>query len=554
TLIRKRAAFLVRAQQHHDPSKWYDGLLSDWNMSSRVLLGPDNLDRIKGWRTYMVSCDDPGLCRAPFVAAKNAEYPCPREIEALDYYIERFVWGGLQRTADEAHPFGIYGIPDWKCLRESPDGGPKGRLHIWRIYDYPHLVVLYLKMYQIARDCPEIRTRLEPDEYLRRAFGTARAFFAIPLEIDGWSAYATGTYNEVVIPELVDELAARGWRDEAAALRGHWETKVRTFINHNPNLFGSEYPFDSTGFESTHALARYALERLPGAGRSAEGAVPGVARDDAERFMERQTACNLTCRGWLETAYYHHGSDFRGCGSSAYTLSYMSQMGGWSLLDYALYYARDPVPCLRLAYASILSSWALMNSGTPESGYGYWYGGPENDGAAGGGFEPEPFGQTWLEQPHARGAWYYGCEIDLGYTGALRAAATVVVDDPLFGLFAYGGTLNRTDGGAIAVVPRDGVRRRFHVVRGETRFHMRLARDHFAAETPITFAADLSEVRFILESSSGSAHKTALSLTGLPCGQYDAQMGDPPTTVMLVSDGGEVTVDLSVPHGAGAWP
>jgi hypothetical protein len=282
--------------------------------------------------------------------------------------------------------------------------------------------------------------------------------------------------------------------------------------------------------------------------------VPGVTRDDAERFMERQTACNITCRGWIETTYYHLGSDFRGCGGSAYTLSYMSQMGGWSLLDYALYYAQDPVPYLRLAYASTLSSWALMNSGTPESGYGYWYGGPENDGAAAGGFEPEPFGQTWLEQPHARGAWYYGCEIDLGYTGALRAAATVVVEDPLFGVFAYGGTLNRTDGGAMAVVPRDGVRRRFHVVRGDTRFHMRLARDHFAAETPITFAADLSEVRFILESSSGSAHKTALSLTGLPCGRYKAHMGDPPTAVTLVSDGGEVTVDLSVPHGADAWP
>ena len=43
----------------------------------------------------------------------------------------------------------------------------------------------------------------------------------------------------------------------------------------------------------------------------------------------------------------------------------------------------------------------MMNTGTPESDYGAWYPGLENDGAAGGGFEPSPYGQTWLEQPHA---------------------------------------------------------------------------------------------------------------------------------------------------------
>jgi len=546
TLIRKRAAFLVRSQ-HRDPAKWYDGLLSDWNMSTGVLLGPDNLDRIKGWRRYMVSCDDPGLCKAPLVAAKNAEYPDPREVEALDHYIRHFVWGGLQCTDAEAYPFAIYGIPDWKELRESPDDGPKGRRHLWRIYDYPHVVMLYLEMHRIARDYPEVRTALGADEYLRRAAGTALAFFTVPLATRGWSAYATGTYNEVVIPRLIDDLEARGWSEEAARLRQHWETKVRTFVTDNPNLFGSEYPFDSTGFESTHALARWALERMAGA--RAGGAGGGIARQDAERFLERQTACNIACRGWLETAYYLLGSDYRAGGNSSYTLSYMSQMGGWSLLDYALYRARDPIPHLRLAYASILSSWALMNTGTPESAYGYWYPGKENDGAAGGGFEPEPFGQTWLGQPHRRGAWYYGCEIDLGYGGALRAAATVVAEDPLFGLIAYGGALSR-DGGRIAVVPRDGVRRRFHAVGGGRRFHMLLARDHYAADRPIVLGDDLREIRFTLEAVSRAAHTTRLSLAGLPGGRCEVRIDGRPAGGGTLADGGEAVVDLPVPAGA----
>jgi hypothetical protein len=97
TLIKKRAAFIARSQ-HRDPAKWYNGLISDWNMESQVLLSPDNYDRISGFRIYAVTCDDPGLCKPAFLAAKNAEYPVPGEIEALDYYIEHFVWGGLQRT------------------------------------------------------------------------------------------------------------------------------------------------------------------------------------------------------------------------------------------------------------------------------------------------------------------------------------------------------------------------------------------------------------------------------------------------------------------------
>ena len=43
-----------------------------------------------------------------------------------------------------------------------------------------------------------------------------------------------------------------------------------------------------------------------------------------------------------------------------------------------------PTDYLRLGYASSLSSWALVNSGTPESGFGHWFPSANNDGAAGG--------------------------------------------------------------------------------------------------------------------------------------------------------------------------
>jgi hypothetical protein len=48
----------------------------------------------------------------------------------------------------------------------------------------------------------------------------------------------------------------------------------------------------------------------------------------------------------------------------------MSQMCGGSILVYALHFAHEPTDSLRLGYASSLSSWSLVNSGTAESGYG----------------------------------------------------------------------------------------------------------------------------------------------------------------------------------------
>ena len=48
-------------------------------------------------------------------------------------------------------------------------------------------------------------------------------------------------------------------------------------------------------------------------------------------------------------------------------MSYMAKMGGWSILDYGKYFADDPYDWLHLGYASYLSSWSLMNTGTGDS-------------------------------------------------------------------------------------------------------------------------------------------------------------------------------------------
>ena len=560
TLVAKRGAFIA-AHQHRDPALWYDGLLAEWAMDTHVLLGPDNYDRIVGWRIYEVTCDDPGLSKPAFLASKNAEFPVQAEVEALDYYIDNFVWGGLQRTTEETFAYGIYGIPDWKTNRESDDPGRAGRQHLWRIYDYPHITLMYLGMYRIARNHPRIRTAMTAGQYLRRAYGTALALFTIPWETTRWSAYETGLMNGLVVEDVVAALFAEGMREEAERLLPHWERKVRTFVNDRPDLFRSEYAFDTTGFEETHALAKYALRIAdPGPPEEPREVRVGwvdfppserIPLDAAREFMEAQMAANVFCRGWLENAYYLLGSDIRRTGGNSYTLSYMSQMGGWSVLDYALHHAEDPWAHLRLGYASFLSAWALMNTGTRESDHGYWYPGPENDGGAGGGFEPAPYGETWLDQPHSRGSWYYSCEIDLGFCGGLRCARTVIADDPLFGRFCFGGEWRGAEGG-VEVVPRDGVRRRFHAVLTGGRLHIETEVDRFAADRPVFVAEDLSRLRFELESGNPAPHGNALRVAGLPAGGYRVLRGDDEVAAFEVEGGAAVRFEVPVRGTSGS--
>jgi len=508
-LIHKRAAFITK-HQVRNPAKWYNGLLAEWNMDSQTTLGPDNYDRIRGWRIYEVTCDDPGLSKPAYLASKNAEFPNQNEVEALDYYIEHFVWGGLQRTTEETDSYGIYGIPDWKQNRESSDPGSKGKLHIWRPYDYPHIVVMYFSMYRIARDYPGMKMTLDRATYLERAYGTALGMFTIPMRVVGWDAYQTGFYNEIVIPQLIEELDRVGKHGEAAQLRMHWEKKVAFFVSGGPNLFGSEYAFDSTGFESTQAIARYALDHP---------ATPGITPEAAAKFAITQIRANLFCRGVIEKAYYYYGSDYRAGAGDAFTLTYMSPMGGWGVLNHALYDHREPDATIRLGYASYLSSWSLMNTGAHETGFGYWFPGEANDGGTGGGFEPAAYGMTWLGQPHHRGPWYYSSETDLGYCGALRSASTIVADDPVFGRFCFGGEM-RAEKTFLKIIPRDGVRRRLHLRTAGQQIDLELTGARFAKEQPILWSSDQQRFLFKLETETTSNGEVQLLVAGLPTHSY----------------------------------
>jgi hypothetical protein len=544
TLIKKRSAFLVNRQQIKDPSKWWNGVYGPYDMKAKVTRTIEDPDIFLDRMVYALTCDDPGLSKAPYIAAKNVTFPDQKEIESLEYHIKNFVWGGLQRRDDERpYPYGVYGTPNWYVNRDparrkayadklaSPAGALRdlAKEHVWRSYDYPHVVMLYFHMYQIAKMYPEMSKYLDAAGYLNRAWETARAFYTYPYEIypEYYDTYKWGLYNELIVLELIDALDREGFPDQASWLRNEWEKKVKYFVYDDLYPFRSEYAFDRTAFESTYAFAKYGATRDMKADQNLWFDLklkkwyshPQVRREDSRAFMDRQLASGLVVRGWLNPAFYTLGSDPG--------VSYMAAMGGWGVLDYAINFAPQPFDWLQLGYASYLSSWCLMNTGRPETNYGFWYPGPENDGASGWQFMSSKAGSAWMGSSYPggvtvpRGPWWYDGEIDLGYGGALRMAATIVTRDPIFGWFTYGGSMSE-QGNELTVIPRDGLRRRLQAVIPDVslpfaedirRFKLELERDGLIADGAITMDKALQKIAFTLENRTATAHKTGVRIS-----------------------------------------
>jgi hypothetical protein len=127
----------------------------------------------------------------------------------------------------------------------------------------------------------------------------------------------------------------------------------------------------------------------------------------------------------------------------------------------------------------------------------------------------------------------------------------VLTDDPIFGRFCLGGEWKRA-GEVTEIIPRDGVRRRFHAMLDSGRIHMVLERDRFASSSPIVLANDFSSVRFELESDAAAEHTATLRLSGLAAGDYELRdAAARPLHTIRVEEGRATLVGLPVRAGGG---
>ena len=543
TVVKKRAAFIVKNQQTKDKSKWYDGLYSLYDLKLGRALSPDFTG---GCPQYMLGgSDDPSNSKPVFISEKNVVYPDAAEIASLEYYEQNFVWGKLQRTDEEyPYPCGIYGSDNWHVNRSGRCGdynsGGNGRERVWRTFDYVTHIAIYYNLYRIAKENPGLVHYLDVKGYLRRAWLTAMAYFEVPYNVKmgqqwnfrGWCewAYTQGNFHERYILDLLDALEVEGWKAEAAKLRREWEKKVTYMVYEDPWPFGSEMFVDRTAFESSYYVGEYALKRtmVPqemfwyDKNRSKWYTYKSYPQAPKEAFMRNQLLGNLALRGIFTTSGYNR------CGTAwtgpvDWSLEYMTQMAGTALLDHATRFAEGTAQVneLRWGYNSLLASWALVNCGDAASGNGYWRKGAAYDGAAGWNFMGfVRAGSFFPERLFDRGIWPLDGEIDHGFTGGVHGSACYLVVDPQFGELAYGGRL-ASDMQSWRVTPWD-LARRVLVVPQAGRFELRLRQNGFAKGAEQVFARDLSSFMLTLEKRV-QIPEQSIDFANLPHGMWHVE-------------------------------
>ena len=538
TLIKKRARFIVDKQQHRDSSKWYNGLYSLWDMEKSELLSPDHLGDLR--EEFMVGgSDDPSNSKPVYVSEKNVIYPNKEEIASLEYYEENFVWGKLQRTDEEyPYPYGIYGSENWYQNRSGKYGGYEdggsGKGRMWRTFDYTTHFAIYYNLYRIAEDNPEMVSYLDADGYLERAYRTAIAYFEVPYNIlmgkqwafHGWTdwAYKQGNFHERYLLGIINALRQKGRLKDAAKLRREWEKKVTYMVYEDPWPFGSEMFVDRTAFESSYYVAEYAkLNPIKpeeqfwyDKNRKKWYSYTSFDTSMIDRFMQNQLDGNLALRGLFEPGYANLGTAWSG---QYVNLDYMTQMGGVALLDYAYRFSDRPDRYINYGYNSLLASWALMNTGTKKTDFGYWYRGEQNDGAVGWAFSPYQNSRTYMNYIKVgRAPWRFDGEIDHGLTGGIHGSGVYLLDDPDFGLIGYGGNVRMDKDGTVSIIPFDGVRRQVRIMT-PVRFSVELMRDGFRKDYPITLRGT-EELSFCIENRSDKPHNTTIRAEGMPEGKY----------------------------------
>ena len=575
TLIKKRADFLTTKHQVRDKTKWYDGLFGGWDLENKKLCTPDSY---AGLQYYMVGgSSEETYCAGIYLGGKNRAYPDSSQIEAIEYYLENFVWGGLQRTSTESpHVYGVYHTENWYDNRNSDHGlgsGGQGQEKMWRWADYTVLSMLYYEMYKIAKNYPEMVNYLGADGYLDRAFGTLKAFFKVlynirmttpPWSFQGWCdwAYVGTPFHERYTLKIIDALENEGRRADAAWLKKEFDKKARLFIWDIGLLGDTEgFPFSNCIWEATHVIAKYAKENPISPklyyyfdkNKGIWYSRPETPMADVDAYMAYQIGGNLAQRDWLAPSYYMLGSDINCMNVHLDKLWYMTQMGGWSILDYGLYYSDEPWKYINLGYNSFMGPWALLNTGTRESNYGYWHPGLENDGSATWAFSPTKYAPAWTNAHHpiARGVGKFSGDQDNGLSAALDMAATIVVNDPLFGLIAYGGDVKKVANG-IEAICKDGIRQRFHWIDTmndkNTRFHLELDRDGFSKT--IFIRDNLHAIEFELENRTANSHKTTMEIAGLPAGTYRVTVNGKKQCEFRCSVGERIEFSASVPNKA----
>ena len=505
-LYLSNSAFITENQFETDPEDPCFHAFLMWDMTVRKRInskcnpyGPD-------W--FAGGSDEIGLVSGLFLSEKNLHRPDSRQLQRLDEYLSDFI---EQRLTEQ---------PGWRLHRAAPwfkmfdPWKGKGADDIWRAFNYVHVINTFYNMYRI-RKIYDFNFMKPARHYLDRAYQYTRSMFSYWMFPDGVGATEYGNMGELIMTlELDKALYEEGMEKEAAWLKEKLDQKANYFSRAD-YPFGSEMAYDTTAFEAVYACGK---------------------RIRNNKVMKSAIKASFANRG-RQPVWFWYNTDLRQQGEMSWNVSYMTQLAAWVLYDYTLNEGHPDARLIQSAYASYLAGWTMINSG-------YWDDHPENSGASCWIYQSEggmTAGFPWLNHPLWKSAWPMSGESALGYFGALRMAAAIVVKHPVIGVYGYGCDVKVQDSVHI-IHPRDGLRIRIYdTILG---LGLELERDAFIK---VEVEKKFRWLEIVLENITGDQHLTKIMVNGLPRGNYQYRINEGENAAFAVKSKKEIHLSLSIP-------
>ena len=436
------AAFVAKKQFETDPEDpCYHGILM-WDMVNRRRINSSFNPYMEDW--WVGGSDDPGLAGGLFLAEKNVYRPKEEEVRVLNAFVEDFI---LKRLTEQPG-WRVHRMVPWYTMFEPWAG--RGADDVWRAFNYVHVINIMRDMYLIRKQQPYDFLR-DAEEYLKMAYEYTKAMFCYWMYPDGVGASEYGNMGEMTLPlYLAEDLKREGMVQEAADMDALFDKKASYFAGKN-YPFGSEMVYDSTAFEAVYAYGK----RI------------------GNRHIMKAAACASFSNRGKQPVWYLYQTDVRGGGDSGWNSSYMTQLGSWPILDYALVQGHAEEDWILSGFGACLSGWLIYNSG------GYWDDDEANRGATGWitigarinvtDHAPEDGrGDGKLGMPLSKGCVILSGEAGIGFFGALRSMCAIVIDHSILGRTGLGCSLEQTEGKE-RIVLRDGLGVRLYHVPGRWR-------------------------------------------------------------------------------------
>ena len=247
--------------------QWFDDAKDPFHRGPSVMTYDREQKQIvtQDSRVWIAGLSDEGGAGS-WLAAMMKEFvePNKQELEKLEQFVDRTLWGGIQFT-EAPREYGVrkslfYYQPD-----ELPPGYYRSDLNwtswtSWnkkasesldRSFNYPHVAAAYWVMDRLSRNHQGLVTSHPWQWYLEHAAHTSIAMTEYG---KGYARF--GQMEGDIFLEILRDLR----REDMTALADELEGKMRERADHwksEAYPFGSEMPWDSTGQEEVYAWTKY---------------------------------------------------------------------------------------------------------------------------------------------------------------------------------------------------------------------------------------------------------------------------------------------------------